>query len=42
VKATLRKRASRLHIVKQKRLVDVAVSKLMRLYEQKKQQSLEL
>jgi len=42
VKATLRERAGRLHIVKQKRLVDAAVSKLMRLYEQKKQQSLGL
>jgi hypothetical protein len=37
VKKELRKRAASIHIVKQKRLVDKAVSKLMRLYEQKKQ-----
>lgn len=37
VKTELRKRAKSIHIVKQKRLVDKAVGKLLRLYEQKKQ-----
>ena len=37
VKKELRKRAKSIHIVKQKRLVDKAVGKLLRLYEQKKQ-----
>ena len=37
VKEELRKRAKSIHIVKQKRLVDKAVGKLLRLYEQKKQ-----
>jgi hypothetical protein len=37
VKAELRKRAKSIHIVKQKRLVDTAVGKLLLLYEQKKQ-----
>lgn len=37
VKEKLRKRARSIHIVKQKRLVDKAVAKLLRLYEQKKQ-----
>ena len=42
VKEALRNQASKLHIMKQKRLVDVAVSKLMRLYDEKKQRGLEL
>jgi len=37
VKETLRARAKSIHIVKQKRLVDKAVAKLIRLYDQKKQ-----
>lgn len=37
VKEELRKRAKSIHIVKQKRLVDKAVGKLLRLYEQKNQ-----
>ena len=37
IKEDLRKRANAIHIVKQKRLVDKAVAKLMRIYEQKKQ-----
>ena len=37
VKEELKKRADTIHIVKQKRLVDRAVYKLMRIYEQKKQ-----
>lgn len=37
VKEELKKRADTIHIVKQKRLVDKAVYKLMRIYEQKKQ-----
>lgn len=37
VKKEMRKRASNLHIVKQKRLVDKAVAELMRVYEQKLQ-----
>lgn len=42
VKKELRKRADTIHIVKQKRLVDKAVYKLMRIYEQKKQGLLSL
>jgi hypothetical protein len=42
IKAELRKRAKSIHIVKQKRLVDKAVGKLLRLYEQKKQELLPL
>ncbi len=37
VKEELRRRADAIHIVKQKRLVDKAVFKLMRIYEQKMQ-----
>jgi len=37
VKEKLRERAKSIHIVKQKRLVDKAVAKLIRLYDQKKQ-----
>ena len=37
VKEELVKRKQKLHVVKQKRLVDQAVARLMRLYEQKKQ-----
>jgi len=42
VKVKLRKRAKNMHIVKQKRLVDKAVSKLLRLYDQKQQGLLDL
>jgi len=42
VKQELSRRAQRLHIVKQKHLVDEAISRLMRLYEQKKQPQLPL
>jgi hypothetical protein len=42
VKAELRKRAARLHLVKQKRLVDQAVAKLMRIHEEKDQGHLPL
>lgn len=42
VKQELSRRAKRLHIVKQRRLVDEAIGKLFRLYEQKKQRLLPL
>jgi hypothetical protein len=42
VKALLRRRAADLHLIKQKRLVDQAVAKLMRLYEDKLQGVLSL
>jgi len=42
VKAQLRKRAGRLHIVQQKRLVDQAVARLLRIYEDKCQGKLPL
>jgi hypothetical protein len=42
VKAELRKRAGRLHIVQQKRLVDQAVARLLRIYEDKCQGKLPL
>ncbi len=39
-KAELRRRAGQLHIVKQKRLVDEAIAKLLRIQEDKNQQEL--
>lgn len=37
VKKELRRRAQKLHIVKQKRLVDQAVARLMRIHDEKNQ-----
>jgi hypothetical protein len=42
IKAELRRRAARLHLVKQKRLVDQAVANLMRLHDEKDQGRLAL
>jgi len=42
VKEELRRRAQRLHIVKQKRLVDQAVARLMRIHDEKNQEPLPL
>jgi hypothetical protein len=42
VKAELRKRAGKLHIMKLKRLVDQAVARLMRIYDEKNQRPLPL
>lgn len=42
VKAELRRRAGQLHIVKQKRLVDQAVARLLRIHEEKSQGHLPL
>jgi len=42
IKKELKTRERKLHIMKQKRLVDLAVAELLRIYEKKKKQTLEI